>query len=673
MQTKQLEGKASGSELYENALHKFQTIRDEDQDVVIGKQILYYRNLVSKYNSHLLSLPFRQYPNNKVFRLFDLVKEFEGKYTDLSKSLSDSFMLFIVGMGNYGKSTLINALLEQPAAETDVLPKTWKIDVFRNDLEQGKAVLRFKDQTETLITHEEAKLFVAQEEKKREESELEISRILKKEKGNLKSQVAYNEFQTKLRREKLYESNLIEVRWGVKNNYRLNDFHIVDTPGLTQKVMGEIQHSIHTYYHKADGIIWLLDAQVISARGTKDLVEDLKKSLNTVGGKQSDNTIAILNRMDLVYKNKGQEGVDSVMKDANNIFKNYFKAIIPFSAKQAFEGIMSDDLEQIESSGIQGLYSQVHSQFRLHAKRIQCQKKMESCKSYGYQVNDALGEFLVALEGDYSKLKDEHGKFLEVIGRKKTELNNRISSLITSYQKKVKEHISYKTDRLFDISSLEGKKAFVNDTIFKSDAISIQVKKLQEEVAKECAELYQFYQKKLFFTEYPNLHQNNLPLAIKKQLGINVDLQSHQFNTDNFAIGSGIAGAAIAALFLGPIGLLIGGIASFFGGGFFGKQSKINDLKGELNSTLTSTTKDIKGKLRNMVYTQLQKVEQDITFEAIQSLNTVYGMTGNDASLEELNAKIEALLTTSKQFSKDITGDAPDMRPSLKELLLLSK
>jgi hypothetical protein len=165
MLTKQLEVKTSGTEQYESVLQKFQTIRDEDQEVVIGKQILYYRDRVSKFKRQLLTLSFQEYPNNKVFRLFDQVKEFEGKYTDLSKSLNDSFMLFIVGMGNYGKSTLINALLEQPAAETDVLPKTWKIDVFRNDLEQGKALLRFKDQSETVKTVEEAQRFVAQEEK----------------------------------------------------------------------------------------------------------------------------------------------------------------------------------------------------------------------------------------------------------------------------------------------------------------------------------------------------------------------------------------------------------------------------------------------------------------------------------------------------------------------------
>lgn len=673
MLTKQLDVKPNKYKLYEKVLHDMQTIRDENQELVITKEILYFRDIVTNFNSYLSSLSFQDYQYSKVQRLYKQVKEYEGKYLDLTKSLNESFMLFVVGMGNYGKSTLINALLEQPAAETDFLPKTWKIDIYKNDISSNRTILRFKDQSERELNFKKAKQFIELEEKKRDDSEREISLILKKEKENIKSQEAYKEFETKLRREKLYESTLVEVHWGIKKGYKLNDFHIVDTPGLTQKVMGQFQHNIYKYYHKADGIIWMLDAHVISAKGTKELVEDLKKSLASIGGKPSDNTIAVLNRMDLVYKHQGQKGVDSVIEVANKFFGEYFHAIIPFSAKQAFDGIMNHQDEIIEKSGLPELHSIIHSQFRLNAKQIQCNKKMESCKSYGNLLQKELIEFTRDIEQDFIKLKRDHQKFINDLEHKSNELKKQINTTINSYKKKVEENISYHTDTLFDISSLDRKKAYANETIFDAETISIQIKKLQNEISVQCNELMQFYHKKLFFTEYPHLFQESLPVDLKKQLGIKLDLQHNQFDTEGIAIGSGIAGAAIAAMFLGPVGLLIGGIASFFGGGFFAKQTKIANLKSDLKKTLEKTTFELKVNLKVMVKRELRHVEQEITQEAIRSFNTVYGITREDAELDELINEIQNLLDASKRFTQEITGDAPDLRPTAKEILLMSK
>ncbi|MGG3563250.1 dynamin family protein [Neobacillus rhizosphaerae] len=671
MGTKQLDVASPGVELYEKVFQRFLTVLDQDQDIILSKQINYYEQLVSSFREDLDYLTINQSKHNKVSRLLESLAEDEGNFHDLDKSLHDSFMLFIVGMGNYGKSTLINALLEQPAAETDVLPKTWKIDVFRHDLPEGKAVLRFKDQIEQELTVSEARLFIEQEEKKREKSEKEIGQILRKERGNLKSKEAYDEFQIKLRREKLYVSHLIEVHWGIKNGYRLNDFHIVDTPGLTQNIMGEIQHSINTYYHKADGIIWMLDAQVIAARGTMDLVEDLKKSLATVGGEQRDNIIAILNRMDQVHKNAGQEGVQNVIQVANSIFKDYFKAILPFSAKQAFEGIMANDRELMEKSGIQQLHHQIHNQFRVNAKRIQLQKKEESMKSYGHQVNRVVEEFIEALEADYHKLKSDHQKFLDDIGRKKSEFMKQIDTVLKGYEKKVKGHISSRTSTLFDLGSMQAKEDYAKNNIFESDSISAQIKKLQEEILSQSNDFMQFYSKKLFFTEYPHLQENVHQMDIKHQIGLKIDLKHHQFNTDGFAIGSGIAGL-LTSLVLGPIGLLIG-VASFFGGGYLAKQSKISDLESKLNSALKKTIEDIKGKLTSMVDELLGTVEQEIIVAAMKSFNDVYGIIGQSLGLYEFMENIEDFLEISKEFSANIIGPAPDQRPALKEILLLQK
>ncbi|ETI89662.1 MAG: hypothetical protein Q612_NSC00138G0002, partial [Negativicoccus succinicivorans DORA_17_25] len=38
-------------------------------------------------------------------------------------------MILIMGNGNVGKSTLLNALVGKEVAKTNLLPTTWKIDV----------------------------------------------------------------------------------------------------------------------------------------------------------------------------------------------------------------------------------------------------------------------------------------------------------------------------------------------------------------------------------------------------------------------------------------------------------------------------------------------------------------------------------------------------------------
>ena len=60
----------------------------------------------------------------------DKVRENNIRLQSLAADLNSPFLLFVVGDGKFGKSTLINALIGCEAAEAGQLPRTWKIDVF---------------------------------------------------------------------------------------------------------------------------------------------------------------------------------------------------------------------------------------------------------------------------------------------------------------------------------------------------------------------------------------------------------------------------------------------------------------------------------------------------------------------------------------------------------------
>ena len=101
-------------------------------------------------------------------RLHDYIQTIEETCTairQLAERLDQDFMLFVMGSGKNGKSTLINALLGQKAAAEDSLPKTWKIDVF-HDESDASCTLTFKDGSQKRMTGDEARAFIEKEEQK---------------------------------------------------------------------------------------------------------------------------------------------------------------------------------------------------------------------------------------------------------------------------------------------------------------------------------------------------------------------------------------------------------------------------------------------------------------------------------------------------------------------------
>jgi len=86
------------------------------------------------YDLRLLELGYNR------FDLGDDVERIRQKQRDLDKPL----IVMVVGMGNVGKSTLMNALTGTETAPVGRKPLTWKVDIFENvDLaETGANVYR---------------------------------------------------------------------------------------------------------------------------------------------------------------------------------------------------------------------------------------------------------------------------------------------------------------------------------------------------------------------------------------------------------------------------------------------------------------------------------------------------------------------------------------------------
>lgn len=132
-----------------------------------------------------------------------------GGLVQLAEDLGRPFLLFVVGMGKFGKSTLINALLGQRVAAMDALPKTWKIDVFTHTLPENVAEVRtYQGHVERLSVHKAVEL-IAEEERRREESEEKVWQLFQERARELSSVAEKEILRQELETLYLYRSPIV--------------------------------------------------------------------------------------------------------------------------------------------------------------------------------------------------------------------------------------------------------------------------------------------------------------------------------------------------------------------------------------------------------------------------------------------------------------------------------
>ena len=162
------------------------------------------------------------------------------------KELENPFLLFIIGSGNYGKSTLINALLQDKIIETSDIPNTWKLDMFiKSDNEKLK--ITYNNEKEIVKSLSSGKMIIKEEEHKLKMSKLKISKKILSYKNNL-SKEKLKEFKLEQEKLHLYKSDIEQIKYYLKDKKILNDFTIVDTPGLNQTLLKNTLNRMNKYY-----------------------------------------------------------------------------------------------------------------------------------------------------------------------------------------------------------------------------------------------------------------------------------------------------------------------------------------------------------------------------------------------------------------------------------------
>lgn len=254
---------------------------------------------------------------------------------DKNENLDRPFRLFVIGTGKVGKSTFINSLVGKNIAEVDYLPKTWRIDIFTRN--EGQSIeVSFANGRHEKMTENEIRPLLENIDKRAEANISQIARRIKE----VKNDKNLTKEEQKEQEEMIIESyerddDVTHVIWPVRNAPFLNDFDLVDTPGMNQILYNhKIKREALAYYREADGILWLLPADNLSDKCTYEDVQ----SMHEIYPQKSANAIAILNHFDYVPEKE----VEEVLSEATRLYGSYFQKIIPYSAKKVCDCIAKE-------------------------------------------------------------------------------------------------------------------------------------------------------------------------------------------------------------------------------------------------------------------------------------------------------------------------------------------
>ena len=457
-------------------------------------------NIMNKLNKELQLV--KNNINNKESKSNELVSYIENEIKENIKSikeLENPFLLFIMGSGNYGKSTLINALLQEKVIETSDIPNTWKLDLFTKS-DNEKIKITYNDEREIIKSLSNGKKILKEEEHKFKISKKEISKIILNYKNKL-SKEKLKELKIEQEKLHLYKSDIEQIKYYLKNKKILNDFTIVDTPGLNQTLLKNTLNRMKKYYQKSDGVIWLIDAQNIVSKKTNKLIEEI----NEIDNLHEKKIIGVVNKIDIIKNEKDLERLKEKVNKIYSYKRNLYKDIslyneIGFELYKTCDEIYLYTLNYINEFKKKKIYTKddLYSLKKLIENlEIQCSKEIE--KKYNILIKKA--DFINSTKNNINtKVYFSKSKYLIINYNNFTKVkrNNQLSNLINQFTKTKSEkvlndeialsnhiykNITYLEDEI--ITTLKDKLDYIKDNVNEVKQITFKNKYLDYNLIKE--------------------------------------------------------------------------------------------------------------------------------------------------------------------------------------------
>ncbi|MCR8744740.1 dynamin family protein [Romboutsia lituseburensis] len=369
----------------------------ESRQIELSRMISIIKNIEQSLD--MLKLDIDLSRESKTSNLFNLLEAEVKKTLESVLELKNPFLLFVIGSGNYGKSTLINALLNQNIVETNDIPNTWKLDEFIMSDDENIEIY-YTDKEKEIISVDKGKYILKNEEYKFKKSKKNIANMVKEYKKNKDiSTKELKEYKVKLEHKYLYKSNIEQVKYYLKKGDILNDFIIVDTPGLNQTLLKNTLNRMKSYYERADGVIWLIDASNIVSNETSKLINEINDIDRLY--KTKKNKIAVVNKIDIIEK-ENLANLAKVRRRISEIYKNKFEDIVYISAKYALDGFLTNNYELVKKSNINELYNSIYDNFTKVCEHNQIASKYRNLDTMRINVMNLIYSYKRELYNDMS-------------------------------------------------------------------------------------------------------------------------------------------------------------------------------------------------------------------------------------------------------------------------------
>lgn len=472
---------------------------------------------ISKIQEAIIPLDTFKGQSEKEKQCIEEIKQAIRKLMTLANKLEDKFSIFIIGDGNAGKSTVVNALLGKEVAKMKFDPMTWKIDVFHD--EQAKEVQlvtydRKGNQVSTLSI-EDAQKLIEQEEEKREASVHKIQANIKEKTEAIQKickaqHLPFREVADKLEaykerlwREELYTSDIVEAKWPVETNEILANFQIVDTPGLRQnRLATALSESIKRYYDEADGIIWVMDMNKIAMNSTKNYIREIEEELfGKTKACEQKQMLALLNRSDCV---RTDEEKSHILEQAQAMYGDEFSGILPFSATKALKARLEGNEALLQESGYRTLEDHINIHFLKGANQVKTEKLLREIQKEEMKFQVIISYYIQELEGKLKEHRACNKEIVQAFTVLQEESQMKLSDMILSYERVVQSHIEKFTEALFEGG--QDKEAVLKEDIFNRTTQERELKELVQGVLKQVERIRSEYLDKLGLrrvTEYP--------------------------------------------------------------------------------------------------------------------------------------------------------------------------
>lgn len=439
--------------------------------------------------------------------LLQALKNEQSSFFSLKSNMNTKFKLYVRGLGNSGKSTLVNALLavsEKVGSERDKKPMTFTIESFSDEISILEAQVTIKGENGFNETHNmsraKAKELAKKERVLHERSKQECQSLIKEACKGIVNLKEREEKRSAIYRNHHVKTKIREIKWGIGRNKILDNCILVDTPGLRQELRySNVLEDVHHY--EADGILWVISSEKVN---NSTVVEEYKKELEYFKNIRDNNRmIAVINMYDeeITY---GSTAWNRLMEQAKKNLAGQFDHIIGVNNLMAYEGNVEKSSNKIETSNIEELRMLINMLFTEKSSEDCIKNRIDKVNRFLYGYQKCIEQTMNIFD-QYSKKYDEKTEYIRHGSNGiQSMCENQLQSVVDQYMQEVKNRVyqnASKIKELDEMSSVE-RDRFLNQVIIKSNELANNLTQSSQYLTKRMKQDFDLLYKNSVVSEY---------------------------------------------------------------------------------------------------------------------------------------------------------------------------